>query len=42
LRKKARGWSKNVEADIKKKRKNELNKEYDKLDILAQARPLTT
>jgi hypothetical protein len=41
LRKKVRGWSKNVEAEIKK-RKKELNKEYDKLDILAQARPLTT
>jgi hypothetical protein len=41
LRKKTKEWSYNVEAEIKK-RKKELSKEYDRLDILSEVRPLTT
>jgi hypothetical protein len=39
FRRLARGWSANLEADIRK-HKNELMEEYDSLDILAETQPL--
>jgi hypothetical protein len=39
FRRLARGWSANIEADIRKHKK-ELVEEYDSLDILAETKPL--
>jgi hypothetical protein len=40
LRRKAKGWSANVEAESKR-RKNILSSEVNRLDVLAESRPLT-
>jgi hypothetical protein len=40
LRKKAKGWNRNVEVGIKKE-KHELKTEYDRLDILSESKTLT-
>jgi hypothetical protein len=40
LRKKARGWSTNAEAEIKR-RKKILSEEYEKLDVMAETRDLS-
>jgi hypothetical protein len=36
---KARGWSVNVEAELRR-RKEKLSKEYDRLDVLSESRNL--
>jgi hypothetical protein len=40
LRKKAKGWNRNVEVGIRKE-KHELKTEYDRLDILSESKTLT-
>jgi hypothetical protein len=40
FRRKAKGWSVNVEAEVRKKRLK-LSSEYDKLDVIAENRPLS-
>jgi hypothetical protein len=40
LRKKAKGWSANVEAEISK-RKTRLSREYDSLDVVSETRDLS-
>jgi hypothetical protein len=40
LRRKAKGWNRNIEADIKRE-KQQLNAGHDRLDILAESRELS-